>query len=182
MTFALSRDDIHKWDLAETAKGGPFQEILDVDIFVNCIYLSSSIPSFVTKDQIITAGQSRKLSIVVDVSCDTTNPFNPIPIYNVNTTFSDPTVAVELKYAIKLLLCFQQSTERTSRNGLPPLSVISIDHLPTLLPREASEQFSTDLLPSLLQLPERQTARVWTDAENLFKEKLSEAVSALKRV
>ena len=77
----------------ETAKGGPFQEILDVDIFVNCIYLASKIPPFVTKEQIIAAGKSRKLGVIVDVSCDTTNPNNPIPIYSVNTTFSEPTVA-----------------------------------------------------------------------------------------
>lgn len=83
--------------MAETAKGGPFQEILDVDIFVNCIYLASKIPSFVTRDQIISAGTQRKLSVVVDVSCDTTNPFNPIPIYDINTTFSAPTVAVALE-------------------------------------------------------------------------------------
>ncbi len=61
------------------------------------------------------------------------------------------------------------------REGNPPLSVISIDHLPTLLPREASEQFSSDLLPSLLEFPQRSSARVWTDAEKLFKEKLAEA-------
>ena len=91
------RDDILKWDLAETAKGGPFREILDVDIFINCIYLSSSIPPFLTKEQINAAGQSRRLSIVVDVSCDTTNPFNPIPIYSINTTFPNPTVPVELE-------------------------------------------------------------------------------------
>lgn len=54
--------------------------------------------------------------------------------------------------------------------------MISIDHLPTLLPREASEQFSADLLPSLLELPNRNTARVWTDAERLYKEKLAEAI------
>ena len=59
------------------------------------------------------------------------------------------------------------------RSGNPPLSVISIDHLPTLLPREASEQFSGDLLPSLLQFP---TSRVWGDAEKLFNEKVAEAV------
>lgn len=80
--------------MAETAKGGPFQEILDVDIFVNCIYLTSKIPSFVTAETIAAAGKSRKLRVVVDVSCDTTNPNNPIPIYNINTTFSEPTVPV----------------------------------------------------------------------------------------
>jgi len=29
------------------------------------------------------------------VSCDTTNPNNPIPIYSVNTTFDKPTVDVD---------------------------------------------------------------------------------------
>lgn len=90
------RDDILKWDLAETAKGGPFQEILDVDIFVNCIYLSSPIPHFITHNTIRNAGNARRLSVVVDVSCDTTNPYNPIPIYNVNTTFDAPTVPVNV--------------------------------------------------------------------------------------
>ena len=56
--------------------------------------------------------------------------------------------------------------------------MISIDHLPTLLPREASEQFSSDLLPSLLQLPQRETARVWVEAEKLFDSKLKEAAQA----
>jgi saccharopine dehydrogenase (NAD+, L-lysine-forming) len=43
------------------------------------------------------------------------------------------------------------------------------------LPREASEQFSKDLLPSLLQLPERASAPIWLNAEKLFKQKLEEA-------
>jgi saccharopine dehydrogenase (NAD+, L-lysine-forming) len=82
--------------LDETAKGGPFREILDVDIFVNCIYLTTRIPPFLTQEQIQAAGDGRRLSVVVDVSCDTTNPNNPIPIYSVNTTFSDPTVAADV--------------------------------------------------------------------------------------
>lgn len=91
----LCRENIIKWDLAETAKGGPFEEILDVDIFVNCIYLGSAIPPFITYDQINAAGKGRRLRFIVDVSCDTTNPFNPIPVYSINTTFSNPTVPVE---------------------------------------------------------------------------------------
>jgi saccharopine dehydrogenase (NAD+, L-lysine-forming) len=71
------------------------------------------------------------------------------------------------------------------------MTVISIDHLPTLLPREASEGFSADLLPSLLQLPyvlpenpkskesdagkEEGKGAVWTRAEGLFRHHLSEA-------
>jgi len=156
--IGLDEEDIVKWDMDETAKGGPFQEILDVDIFVNCIYLSSSIPPFLSHEQILAAGSSRRLSVVVDVSCDTTNPFNPIPVYNINTTFSKPTVDVDVG------------------PGNPPMTVVSIDHLPTLLPREASEQFSSDLLPSLMEFPRRNEKRVWTDAQALFRQKLGEAV------
>jgi len=65
------------WDMQETAAGGPFDEILDHDIFVNCIYLSSPIPPFVTKDSLKGRGADRKLSVLVDVSCDPNNPNNP---------------------------------------------------------------------------------------------------------
>ncbi|KAG7122788.1 hypothetical protein HYQ44_003686 [Verticillium longisporum] len=37
----------------------------------------------------------RQLSVVCDVSADTTNPNNPVPIYTVATTFDKPTVPVE---------------------------------------------------------------------------------------
>ncbi|PLW23491.1 hypothetical protein PCANC_21319 [Puccinia coronata f. sp. avenae] len=148
--IGMNKEDIVEWDMAETAKGGPFQEILEADIFVNCIYLNSKIPSFITRETIAAAGKSRQLRVVVDVSCDTTNPNNPIPIYDVNTTFDSPTVPVQLD------------------DGLPSLEVCSIDHLPTLLPREASEQFSNDLLPTLLQLRTMDHAKVWTEARDLF--------------
>jgi saccharopine dehydrogenase (NAD+, L-lysine-forming) len=93
--------------------------------------------------------------VVCDVSCDTTNPNNPIPIYDINTTFSEPTVPVKL------------GADATDL----PLTVISIDHLPSLLPREASEAFSSALLPSLLELNDWKNARVWAQAEKLFKDK-----------
>lgn len=143
-----------KWDLEETsAKPGPYQEIIESDVFVNCIYLSAKIPPFIEPQSLST--HNRKLSVVCDVSCDTTNPHNPIPIYDVNTTFSNPTVPVKLP---------------TGSSDLP-LTVISIDHLPSLLPRESSEAFSAALLPSLLQLNDWKHARVWQQAERLFKEK-----------
>ena len=55
---------------------------------------------------------------------------------------------------------------------------MSIDQLPPLLPREASEQFSDNLLPYLMQLLQTETARTWVEAETLFKEKMLEAVEA----
>jgi saccharopine dehydrogenase (NAD+, L-lysine forming) len=126
---------------------------VESDVFVNCIYLSAKIPPFIDAKSL--ASPNRKLTVVCDVSCDTTNPNNPIPIYDINTTFEKPTVPVKLP---------------EGSNDLP-LSVISIDHLPSLLPREASEAFSAALLPSLLQLKDWKQARVWQQAEKLFKEK-----------
>lgn len=148
----IPEEELVKWDMAETAKGGPFQEIVDSDIFVNCIYLSQPIAPFVNSE---TLGKSdRKLRSIVDVSADTTNPHNPIPVYTIATTFSEPTVLVETTAGDKLSVC-------------------SIDHLPSLLPREASEFFSRDLLPSLKQLPERHTAPVWEGAKKLFDHHVS---------
>ncbi|KAK4994136.1 Saccharopine dehydrogenase [Elasticomyces elasticus] len=151
--LGIPDENITKWDLPETsAKPGPYKEILDVDIFVNCIYLSDPIPPFIEPSSLNSS--SRTLSVVCDVSCDTTNPHNPIPIYTINTTFSDPTVPVEVT------------------DG-PPLTVISIDHLPSLMPREASEAFSSALLPSLLSLKDRHSTSVWIGAEKLFNEKVA---------
>jgi saccharopine dehydrogenase (NAD+, L-lysine forming) len=67
-----------------------------------------------------------------------------------------------------------------NRAGNPSLEVISIDHLPTLLPREASEQFSGDLLPSLLEFPDREHARVWADNKRLYEMRLAEAAEVEK--
>ena len=38
--FAVQRSHIKEWDIAETQGKGPFPEILEYDIFVNCILLS----------------------------------------------------------------------------------------------------------------------------------------------
>ncbi|KAI1609074.1 saccharopine dehydrogenase [Exophiala viscosa] len=152
-------ENIIKWDIAETAKGGPFSEIVESDIFVNCIYLSDPIPPFINKESL--SSPKRKLSVVCDVSCDTTNPHNPVPIYTENSTFSNPTLPVP-------------GYEN------PPLSVISIDHLPSLLPREASEAFSQALLPSLISLKDRKTTRVWQQAEELFSTKVGTLPETLR--
>ena len=62
-------------DLEETKAGGPFKEVAESDIFINCIYLATKIPPFVTLDSLRSPG--RKLSVVCDVSADSTNPLTP---------------------------------------------------------------------------------------------------------
>lgn len=64
--------NVLKWDLAETAAGGPFKEIGESDIFVNGIYLSSKISNFVDMKSLDTP--DGKLSVICDIGADTTNP------------------------------------------------------------------------------------------------------------
>lgn len=75
---------------------------------------------------------ARRLTVVSDVSCDVTSPCNMLPIYSSTTSWAEPV--------------------RRLREGPPPLDLIAIDNLPSLLPREASVAFSTDLLPHLKSL------------------------------
>ncbi len=71
----IPTEKILKWDLEETKGGGPFKEVVESDIFINCIYLSKKIPPFVTIDTL--RSPDRKLSVVCDVSADATNPLTP---------------------------------------------------------------------------------------------------------
>ncbi len=71
----IPAEKILKWDLEETKAGGPFKEVVESDIFINCIYLNTRIPPFVTLDTLKTP--DRKLSVVCDVSADSTNPLTP---------------------------------------------------------------------------------------------------------
>jgi saccharopine dehydrogenase (NAD+, L-lysine-forming) len=143
--------EVVKWDMAETQKGGPFEQINDMDILVNCVFVQQQLPPFITNG--ILSQQSRKLSMVVDVSCDPYSSFNPLPIYDRCTTFKSPCLSL-----IK---------------GDNPLDLIAIDHLPSLLPKESSEDYSAQLLAHLHQLDDK-SQRVWSEALALFQQKTAD--------
>lgn len=134
------------WDKEETAGGGPFPEALGRDILLNCVLLSGPTAPFLTRDML---DRPRRLSVISDVSCDPTSPHNPLPVYDAVTTMAEP--ARRLRAA-------------------PPLDLTAIDHLPSLLPRESSADFSGQLLPHLAALGTG--SPVWTRAEALFREKV----------
>lgn len=136
---------VTKWDMAETASGGPFPEILAHDIFVNAVLAAPGIPVFVPKDA--PTQQGRKLTSIADVSCDPGSAYNPIPIYDRSTTFDDPIIQIPAEGE--------------------PLAVLAIDHLPSLLPIESSEDFSAQLLPSLMALDQPDQG-VWKRAKADF--------------
>lgn len=62
----LPAENLLEWDMKETAPGGPFKEIVESDIFINCIYLMDKIPPFVDSPSL--ESPSRKLSVICDVS------------------------------------------------------------------------------------------------------------------
>lgn len=139
--------------MAETAKGGPFKELLENDMLINCIYLNPKAPKsapFLSTELLDKHQNERKLSVIADVSCDTTNPNTPLPIYNTLTSFDVPTVTIRTKPL--------------------PLEVIAIDHLPSLVPRESSKDFTDQLIDHILEFDE---TPVWQRALALFKEKVA---------
>jgi saccharopine dehydrogenase (NAD+, L-lysine forming) len=151
----IPEESVLKWDLPETKRGGPFSEINDVDILLNCVYLGAhKIPPFTTVESLSTP--QRRLRVICDVSCDPNNENNPIPVYSGYSSFDNPTI---LSAAIP--------------EG-PELRVIAIDHLPTMIAREASDEYSGLLLSSLLKLKERETEGVWTRAAQTFRDRVAE--------
>lgn len=146
---------IIQWDIAETAPGGPFPEINASDIFINCIYLGATkIPPFVTRESL--SMPDRRLRVICDVSCDPNSENNPVPVYTKYSTFEKPTLPVIVD------------------KGGPSLTMVSIDHLPSLVAREASDEFGHLLLPSLKTLHRRDQEGVWTRAQAVFQQKASE--------
>lgn len=136
-----------EWDMAETATGGPFDAILAHDIFINCVFVSAPLPPFITREML---DKESQLRVICDVSCDPFGDYNPLPIYKQCTSFESPTLRL--------------------RGGEQPLDLIAIDHLPSMLPAESSEDFSTQLLPHLLSLNDLDSG-VWARAHRVFQQK-----------
>ncbi|KAL6069914.1 Saccharopine dehydrogenase [Balamuthia mandrillaris] len=146
-----------EWDRKHTQGGGPFPQLLQHHIFANCIYLDPTVrvPPFLTTDLLRNSAE-RRLSVIADVSCDTTNPNNPLPFSTENTTFRKPTQRVIPAH----------SPDHASPL---PLDVLAIDHLPSLVPQEASREFGDLMIGHLLAFD---NTAVWHRAEKLFGEHL----------
>lgn len=101
--------------------------LLENDIIINCILLENQyIEPFITHNQL---DNIHKILIIVDVSCDVNNKFNPIPIYKYISDFDYPVIKIKEN-----------------------IFIISIDNLPTLLPKESSSEFSNKLVNIILDI------------------------------
>ncbi len=117
------------WDVAETRSLDRAQ-LLDHDLLVNAVLTPRPVPPFLTTADV--ADPARRLRVVADVTCDVTSDCNVLPIYDDATDWERPV--------------------RRIRGGERPLDLIAIDNLPSLLPVEASVDFSAQLLAQLLRL------------------------------
>ena len=83
-------------DLAESSHGGPFPEVAESDIFINCVYLGPDpTPPFVTFESLSISG--RRLRVICDVSCDPNSENNPVPVYSSYSSFGKPTIPTSRK-------------------------------------------------------------------------------------
>ena len=139
--------DVTKWDLAETASGGPFPEVLAHDLFLNCILARPGCPEFVPASAVT---DTRTLRVIGDIACDPSSDFSPIKVYDTVTSWAEPARRV---------------------HNDPPLDVVAIDNLPSLLPLESSEDYAAQLLASLCELSDLTTG-VWHRAALEFERHL----------
>jgi saccharopine dehydrogenase (NAD+, L-lysine forming) len=108
--------------LHEVIRRGAIVNAYDYDIIFNCINLEEA-----HEGAWVEPGHTKEL-LIVDISCDYAKPNNPFPIYKEATTWSRPV--------------FHYSDA---------VSIIAIDNLPSLLPRDSSAHFSKLLTELLLQ-------------------------------
>ncbi len=138
---------VTKWDIAETKSGGPFPEVLAHGIFLNCILARPGTPVFVPRSALTAP---RDLRVIGDIACDSDSDFSPIKVYDRVTNWERPALRV---------------------SGDPVLDVTAIDNLPSLLPKESSEDFAAQLLPQLLAL-DSINAGIWGRAQAIFDDHL----------
>ncbi len=140
---------VTQWDMAETAHGGPFPEVLEHEIFLNCILAQPGTPVFVPASA---CTDPRTLRVIGDIACDPDSDFSPIKVYDRTTSWDEPALRV---------------------HDDPVLDVTAIDNLPSLLPVESSEDFAKQLLPTLMTLGDLDSG-AWGRAFAVFETHVKE--------
>lgn len=139
----LAGIDATGWDRRQTsALDRP--ALLSHDLLVNCVLSTTPQQPFVTEEDL---AAPRDLRVVADVTCDVTSEHNLVPVNRAVTTWEEPVRRVA---------------------QAPPLDVIAVDNLPSLLPREASIAFSADLVPLVPELPGERGP--WREARRSFED------------
>ncbi|MEJ6727003.1 MAG: saccharopine dehydrogenase [Emcibacteraceae bacterium] len=141
---------ITRWDWEDTIDIDR-QVVSDHDIMINCAFIKSKGSPFIRKQDILTG---TRLSIIADVGCDPFSDFNPMPIYSEPTSWDKPYIKV-------------------AGENAKSVDLIAIDNLPSLLPRESSEEFAELMLPHLKVLNNRNNEQPWRSAKASFDDAIT---------
>jgi len=117
---------VTRWDVEETRRLDR-SALLQHDVLVNAVLTTEPGPPFLTTADL--RRRDRRLTVVSDVTCDVTSACNRLPVNEGTTDWDRPVRRLDA--------------------GPPPLDVLAIDNLPSLVLREASAGFSADLAPYL---------------------------------
>lgn len=121
----------------EFGKESDYTSLIEYDIIFNCILLDESYTKiWFDKNTVFT-----KPLLIVDISCDYSKPNNPIQLYEEGTTWDKP------------VFHYNENVD-----------IIAIDNLPSLLPRESSDDFSHTFRELLLEYP----SSIWSNTLEVF--------------
>jgi len=135
--------EVTRWDAGDTVHLDR-PALLAHDLLVNCVASDSPGEPFLVAEDLERA--ERRLRTVADVTCDVTSEHNRLPVNSAVTTWEEPV--------------------RVVHDHGRPVGVIAIDNLPSLLPREASIDFSAALVAQLPDLTGRRGA--WAASRAVF--------------
>jgi saccharopine dehydrogenase (NAD+, L-lysine-forming) len=130
------------WDVAETRQLDR-AAMLDHQVLVNTVLTTQPTRPYLTVEDL---AQPHRLGVLCDVTNDVGSPYNLFPLYTETTSWQEPVREVP-------------GTD---------LALIAIDNLPSLLPREASISFSSELVGPVAGL--RTDSAPWRRTLALFHE------------
>ena len=139
------------WDQEETQQLDR-DALLGHDLLVNCVLMTG--PGLLLAGPEDLAGPGSQITTISDVSCDPHSDYNPLPVYSEPTSWEKPFIAI-------------------GQNGRgETIELTAIDNLPSLIPLESSEDFSSQFAPILLRFD---GGSEWQAAKRVFAEKLRQA-------
>ncbi|WP_136658797.1 saccharopine dehydrogenase [Nitratireductor sp. XY-223] len=145
---------VTEWDKEETADLGR-NALLSHDLLVNCVLMTG--PGLLLLERADLGRPGTRLATISDVSCDPLSDYNPLPVYDAPTSWQQPFIDI-------------------GRNGSGrTVELTAIDNLPSLVPLEASEDFSRQFAPLLNGFD---GGEEWQAAKAVFEEKLRSAAAA----
>lgn len=140
---------VSRWDREHTSNLD-HDALVAHDLLVHCVHADVPLPPFLVDDDRSRPG--RKLRVLADVTADVTSNLNLLPVSDRHTTWAEPV--------------------RRVWDDPVPLDAIVIDNLPSLLPLEASKDFSAGLVPLLPGLFTGDA--VWARAARTFDEAVAD--------